>query len=226
MVEIADIVARGQQFRLVREDRVLENFNGGEQFVMSRPAYWSFTIPILPRSNVEAKKWRAAIVELSRLSNTFEATPPGYRGTLYSRQRVIDPEPLELSDGTNLLLSNGTLLEINPGFVGGGEAFVDGAGQLGKSLDLNGADPDEILFRVGEYFSIDGELKVVTAECTTDGQGKATVEFEPALRSPPANGAALSMFRPNAKFRLASDAAWSLQPNRLHSFNLEAVESY
>jgi hypothetical protein len=227
MVDIADIVARGQQFRLVREDRVLENFNGGEQFVMSRPAYWSFTIPILPRSNAEAKKWRASMVELSRLSNTFQATPPGYRGTQYARERPITTTNLTLSNGTSLELSNNTLLEIDTGFIVDSEpVFVDGAGQLGKSLNVEGADPNEILFRVGEYFSVNGELKSVTAECTTDSNGKAEVSFEPALRSPPANGLPVSMFRPTANFRLASNASWNLQPNRLHSFNLEAVESY
>ena len=226
MVDIADIVARGQQFRLVREDRVLESNTGAEQYITNRPAYWSFTIPILPRDNTEAKRWRAAMVELSRPSETFEATPPGYRGTAYSRARIAPPTPLTLSNSTNLELSNGQLLLINPGFTGGGEAFVDGAGQLGKSLDVDGADPNEVLFKVGEYFSVGNELKVVTAECTTDGSGKATVEFEPPLRAPPLNGEALAMSRPIARFRLASGAGWRLQPNRLHSFDIEAIESY
>ena len=226
MTNISDIVARGQQFRLIRDDRALESFTGKEQYIANRPAYWSFTIPILPRNNVEAKRWRAAIAELSRPSNTFAATPPGYRGSAYAQARTAPPTPLELSDGTNLELSTGQLLFINPGFVGGGEAFVDGAGQLGKQLDLEGADPNEVLFKVGEYFSIGGELKVVTAECVTDSNGKATVVFEPPLRSMPANGAQIAMARPVARFRLSSPAAWSLQPNRLHSFDIEAIESY
>ena len=226
MTDIADIVARGQQFRLIRDDRTLESFTGTEQYIANRPAYWSFTIPILPRNNVEAKRWRAAIAELSRPSNTFEATPPGYRGSAYSQARVAPPTALELSDGTSLELNTGQLLFVNPGFTGGGAAFVDGAGQLGKKLDVEGADPNEVLFKVGEYFSIGGELKVVTVECTTDSNGKATVEFEPPLRSMPTNGAQLAMARPVARFRLTSQAAWSLQPNRLHSFDIEAIESY
>ena len=226
MTDISDIVARGQQFRLIRDDRTLESFTGTEQYIANRPAYWSFTIPILPRNNVEAKRWRAAIVQLSRPSNTFEATPPGYRGSAYAQARVSPPTPLKLSNSTNLELNTGQLLFVNPGLLAGGEAFVDGAGQLGKSLNVNGADPNEVLFKVGEYFSIGGELKVVTEECTTDSNGKATVEFEPPLRSMPENGAALSMSAPVANFRLSSPAAWSLQPNRLHSFDIEAIESY
>lgn len=226
MVEIADIVARGQQFRLIRDDRTLESFTGTEQYIANRPAYWSFTIPILPRNNVEAKRWRAAIVELSRPSNTFFATPPGYRGSAYLKDRIAPPAPLTLSNGTNLQLNTGALLLVNAGFVGNIDAFVDGSGQLGKQLDIKDADPNEVLFKVGEYFSVNDELKVVTAECVTDGQGKATVEFEPPLRAMPDDGAEISMFRPRAKFRLQSPAAWSLQPNRLHSFDIEAIESY
>ena len=226
MVDIPDIVARGQQFRLIRDDRTLESFTGTEQYIANRPAYWSFTIPILPRNNVEAKRWRAAITELSRPSNTFFATPPGYRGSRYIKDRIAPPEPLFLSNGTNLELSNGNLLFINSGFVGNVDAFVDGAGQLGKKLDIEGADPNDVLFKVGEYFSVNGELKVVTAECVTDSQGKATVDFEPPLRSMPSSGDEIEMFSPVARFRLTSPAAWSLQPNRLHSFDIEAIESY
>ena len=227
MVDIADIVARGQQFRLVREDRVLESNTGAEQYIANRPAYWSFTIPILPRSDVEAKRWRATMVELSRPSNTFLATPPGYRGAEYAQSRIIGTTTLQLSDGSNLELSDNSLLEIETGLPISSEPVrVDGAGQLGKQLNLKDADPNEVLFKVGEYFSVNGELKVVTAQCTTDGQGDATVLFEPPLRSPPANGEALLMLRPVCKFRLASQAGWKLQPNRLHSFDIEAIESY
>ena len=225
MVDIPDIVARGQQFRLIRDDRTLESFTGTEQYIANRPAYWSFTIPILPRNNVEAKRWRAAIVELSRPANTFFATPPGYRGSAYAQNRIEPPTLLELSNGTNLELSTGELLLVNPGFIGG-DVFVDGAGQLGKELNVNGADPNEVLFRAGEYFSVNDELKVVTEDCTTDGQGKALVKFEPPLRSMPAEGMSLSIVKPRTSFRITSPAAWSLQPNRLHSFDIEAIESY
>ena len=220
-----DIVARGQSFRLVRDDNALERFNGSEQIISNRVAYWAFDIPVLPRNNVEAKRWRAALVDLASPANTFGATPPGYRGSAYAQARTQPAGPLLLSNGTNLALNTGQLLFINPSFSGGGEALVNGPGQLGKLLNIRDADPDEILFRVGEYFSINGELKVVTAQCTTDSIGEAQIQFDPPLRSSPADGDELNMAQPFASFRVV-DPSWTLQPNRLHSFTLQAIESY
>jgi len=220
-----DIVARGQSFRLVRDDNALERFNGSEQIISNRVAYWAFDIPVLPRSNVEAKRWRASLVDLANPANTFEATPPGYRGSAYAQARSQPIGPLQLSNSTNLALNTGQLLFINPGFSGGGEALVNGPGQLGKVLNIRDADPNEILFRVGEYFSINGELKVVTAQCTTDSIGQAQVQFDPPLRAAPADGDELNMAQPFASFRVV-DPSWTLQPNRLHSFTLQAIESY
>ena len=224
---IPDIVARGQQFGLNREDRMIQMFNGSEVAIQNRPAFWSFTIPIVPRSNADAKQWRAALAELSSMTKTFEATPPGYRGTAYSQARVAPATPLLLSNGTNLELDDGTLLEIEPGFTGGGELFVDGAGQLGTSLDYYGADPSEQVFKVGEYFSVNGELKIATFNSFSSSTGTGTVTFEPPLRNAPPNDEPLAISKPTATFRLVAPVGgWSVAPNRLHSFTLNAVETY
>jgi len=196
MTTIPDIVARGQQFGLERQDEMLRSFTGREVAVQQRSAYWTFTIPIVPRSNAEAKKWRAAMVELANMSNSFEATPPGYKGSAYSR--------------------------------GGGSAIaVDGAGQLGRELAYNGADASAVVFEPGEYFSVNGELKIVTAQSTADGSGAGVVEFEPAFRNPPPSGDPIEIAEPVASFRLVGPiGGWQLSPNRLHSFTLNAVETY
>jgi len=196
MTTIPDIVARGQQFGLERQDEMLQAFSGREVAVQQRSAYWSFTIPVVPRSNAEAKKWRAAMVELANMSNSFEATPPGYKGSAYSR--------------------------------GGGSAIaVDGAGQLGRELAYNGADASAVVFEPGEYFSVNGELKVVTAQSSSDAGGAGVVEFEPAFRNPPPSGDPIEIAEPVASFRLVGPiGGWQLSPNRLHSFTLNAVETY
>lgn len=226
MVSIPDIVARGQQFRLVRQDESLRRFNGSEQIVMNRVAYWSFQIPLLPRTGADAKGWRAALTELANPAETFLAGPPGYRGSAYVLARIQGPTALLLSNGNNLLLSNGNILFVNSGISGGGSVVVSGAGQLGYQLTVSGADANQILFLPGEYFSVNGELKVVTAQCNTSGTGTATVVFSPALRSPPPNSATLEMLQPQATFRLAASAPWMLQPNRIHTAMIDAVESY
>lgn len=196
MTTIPDILARGQQFGLNRQDEMLQSFSGREVAVQQRPAFWSFTIPIVPRAASEAKKWRAVMAELSNMANSFEATPPGYRGSQYSRN--------------------------------GGQAIaVNGGSQLGRELAYSGADPSTVVFEIGEYFSVNGELKIVTAQSSSDGSGNGTVEFEPAFRNPPPNSDPIETLSPTASFRLVGPiGGWSLSPNRLHSFTLNAVETY
>jgi len=195
MITIPDIIARGQQFGLTRQDEMLQTFTGRNIAVQQRPAFWSFTIPVVPRSGTEAKQWRAAMVQLANPANSFEATPPGYRGTQYSQQ-------------------------------GGSAISVDGA-NLGTQLAYSGADAGAQVFRVGEYFSVNGELKIATADSTADGSGDGVVEFEPSFRNPPPDGDPIETLQPVASFRLiAPVGGWNLSPNRLHSFTLNAVETY
>lgn len=195
MITIPDIVARGQQFGLTRQDAMLQTFTGRNIAVQQRPAFWSFTIPVVPRSGTEAKQWRAAMVQLANPANSFEATPPGYRGTQYSQQ-------------------------------GGSDISVSGA-NLGTQLAYSGADASAQVFRVGEYFSVNGELKIATADSTADGSGDGVVEFEPSLRNPPPDGDPIETLQPVASFRLiAPVGGWNLSPNRIHSFTLNAVETY
>jgi len=193
MVSIPDIVARGQQFKLVRQDESLRRFNGSEQIIINRVAYWSFQIPLLPRTGIDAKSWRAALTELANPAETFAAGPPGYRGAAYA--------------------------------LAGGTATVSGAGQLGRSLVVSCAASQTIV-QAGEYFSVNGELKVATATVVSSGGGTATLQFEPSLRAAPTNGATVNLLTPAASFRLAAVAPWILQPNRLHSAMIDAVESY
>lgn len=189
MVNIPDIVARGQQFELIREDRSLRRFGGSEQVIMNRAAFWSFSIPLLPRFGVDAKGWRAALTELANPANTFAAGPPGYRGAIYT-----------------------------------GTATVSGANQLGRTLVVSAASSTTIV-RAGEYFSVNGELKVATATVVSSSGGAATLQFEPPLRASPTNDASINFATPTADFRLIGPQ-WALQPNRLHSAMLQAVESY
>jgi hypothetical protein len=227
MVSLPSIVARGQQFGLNRQDQMIQMFSGTEVAIQNRPAFWSFNIPILPRSNADAKQWRATLAELSDRSKTFQATPPGYRGTAYSQSRIAPARPLLLSNGTNLELDDGELLEIEPGFTGGGELFVDGAGQLGTQVRLYGADPSELVFKAGEYFSVNGELKMVVANAFSNASGIVEVAFEPSFRQSPPDSEPVNIAQPTATFRLLDPVGgWKLQPNRLHSFTIQAVESY
>jgi hypothetical protein len=102
---------------------------------------------------------------------------------------------------------------------------INGSGQLGVSLNLKNCTPSTAVFRAGEYFEVNGELKIVTADATADGSGLATVNFEPALRAAPTDSASIVITNPKAKFRLTdSSAAWNIQPGRFYSITIDAVE--
>jgi hypothetical protein len=76
---------------------------------------------------------------------------------------------------------------------GGGTPLVAGASQTGASLNTDGWPATTTVLKAGDYFSVNGELKMVTADCVSDASGNATVEFAPILRSAPADNAALTL---------------------------------
>lgn len=65
--------------------------------------------------------------------------------------------------------------------------YVSGASQTGITLVTNGWTASTLILVEGDYFTINGELKLVTANCISDGSGNATISFTPALRASPAN---------------------------------------
>lgn len=110
--------------------------------------------------------------------------------------------------------------------AGGGTPLVNGASQTGGSLVLDGATASVTgWLKEGDYFSVANELKMVTADCNSDGDGDVTVSFQPNLRSSPADDAAIDITAPvNGVFILASDPKWDNRPGIFSSFALEAFE--
>lgn len=57
-----------------------------------------------------------------------------------------------------------------------GQGVVDGAGQVGKSLITKGWDADqELLFAAGDYLTVNGEMKMVTADVSV---GQDYIEYD------------------------------------------------
>lgn len=88
----------------------------------------------------------------------------------------------------------------NPDYAGPtsgqSSALVQGAGQSGTSLIVDGVTPSVSLLLAGEFFQVGTEFKVVTADCTANGSGVATISFKPALRTSPADNAPLTLTTP------------------------------
>ena len=91
-----------------------------------------------------------------------------------------------------------------------GTPLVNGASQTGTSLITDGWSASITVLKAGDYFSVNGELKMMTADASSDGSGNSTLNFMPALRSSPADDAPITTNRPSCTMTLTDDmqAAW------------------
>ena len=107
---------------------------------------------------------------------------------------------------------------------GAGTARVNGASQTGNELITDGWTSGSYAFLRGDYFEVNGELKMVVADAAISA-GAATVQFVPELREAPDDNATLTLANPKGIFRLSTPTSgWSNQPGVFSTFTLEAVE--
>ena len=113
--------------------------------------------------------------------------------------------------------------------AGGGTPVVNGASQTGSSLNVSGL-PNSLTnwALAGDMVGIGGELKMLTANASSNGSGQATLTFEPPLRASPGNGSAIVVSQPTARFMLGGDdAEWLHEPGRFISGHaLDLVEAF
>lgn len=111
-----------------------------------------------------------------------------------------------------------------------GTPLVKGAGQAGSSLLIDGCTANVFgWLRAGDYFSVNGELKMLTADADTNGSGETTLTFKPALRNSPADNAPLTVRSASCEMILTDDmqAAWQANANRVYQpITFSAVETF
>lgn len=91
------------------------------------------------------------------------------------------------------------------GKIIGSTPLVNGATQTGSSLTTDGWAHSTLVLKAGDYFAVNGELKRVTSDTTSDSSGNATINFKPALRSSPADNAPLTVTNATTSMTLADD---------------------
>lgn len=114
-----------------------------------------------------------------------------------------------------------------PQGVGTGTPTVSGGSQTGSSLVTTGWTAGQTgIMKAGDYFQVNGELKMVTVDANSDGSGNATIQFQPALRSSPANGASITVNNPKCLMMLTDDgqASWSADSQGVFSIQFSGVE--
>lgn len=110
-----------------------------------------------------------------------------------------------------------------------GTPLVKGANQVGTTLITDGWNPNQtLLLDIGDYISINYELKIITQVASSDASGEATLTFEPPLRNSPVDNQAIVVDSPKAVFRLSGDEAdsFSLQPPFHSDFTLDGIEVF
>lgn len=107
-----------------------------------------------------------------------------------------------------------------------GTPLVAGAGQTGTTLAIDGLAAGVTLL-AGDYFGVNGELKMVVADATANGSGQMSVTFEPPLRASPADNTAITLVKPTATFMLEDDAMrWLTRAPVLTDVPIVCVEAF
>jgi hypothetical protein len=109
----------------------------------------------------------------------------------------------------------------------GANASVNGASQVGTSLVINGAGANRT-FAAGDFFSVNSELKMITAPATADGSGNVTLQFSPMLRASPISGSAVVFTKPTVLMMLEqNESAVSRVPGPLYdNITIALIEAF
>ena len=115
-----------------------------------------------------------------------------------------------------------------PRGTGNGTPLVQGGSQTGKSLTTDAWATNETVLLIGDYFTVNLELKMVTADVTSNGSGVATINFTPSLRASPANNAPLTITNPTTTMMLVDDeqAFWDTDMVALYGVSFSGIEAF
>lgn len=108
----------------------------------------------------------------------------------------------------------------------GGTPLVNGVGQTGISLNVDGCSNSITNWiRAGDHFKVGNELKIATADASSNGSGQIILAFRPTLHVSPADNAAITTTSPTGTWMLASDVDWSTGAGPIFTdFVIDAVE--
>lgn len=109
----------------------------------------------------------------------------------------------------------------------GTQGLVNGIGQSGSTLLVDGLTANALYLRRGDYFTVNDELKIVTSTVSASAAGTATLTFKPRLRASPPDNAPIITDNPTMLVSSDSDdaASWALTRPVQHGISLSAIEA-
>ena len=116
--------------------------------------------------------------------------------------------------------------DYSPRGAFGGTPVVNGAGQSGNALNIDGCSASVTNWiRAGDFFQVGTELKMATQDASSNGSGEVALSFVPELRSAPGDGASITTTEPTGVFRFVQPRmGWSSRPPFISLMTLECVE--
>ena len=113
------------------------------------------------------------------------------------------------------------------GTYGNSTLLVNGASQTGTSLITDGAQASTLVLKAGDFFSVNSELKMVTANATSDGSGNLTINFVPSLRSSPSDNAGLTLVNPVCTMKLTGDStSYNINNSTIYGISFSGLEVF
>lgn len=105
--------------------------------------------------------------------------------------------------------------------------LVKGASQLGTSLLADGVTASSLIAVSGDGLEVNGEFKILTADANSNGVNEVTFNFEPALRSSPADNAAIQLDKPEITMAFDEAAAqWAIRQPEIVDMSISAFEDF
>lgn len=132
------------------------------------------------------------------------------------------------SFGTFLM---GDPIGATPRGAGGGTPLVNGAGQTGEDLNIDGCTANVTgWLKAGDFIQLgsagSATLHKVLADADTNGSGETTLTLWPHVRTAPADNAAVTVSNTVGRWRLASnETAWSVNEAAIYGISFSAMEA-
>ena len=112
----------------------------------------------------------------------------------------------------------------------GGTILVNGAGQTGNTLNVDGMTNSTTILKAGDYFQLgsgsSSTLHLVVTDLVSNGSGAGTITFEPKIKISPADNDAVVSTSPKGVFRLSENTIeWDANQANLYSITIPFKEA-
>lgn len=118
--------------------------------------------------------------------------------------------------------------KTTPAGTATGTPLVNGANQTGNQLIIDGCTINlPTWLKQGDYFSVNGEYKMMTTDAATDSSGNTTLNFFPQLRSSPPDNTAIITTNPQCLMMLDSqNTQWQSDQAKVISLSFTCREAF